>query len=87
MIITLEHEDIEAALIAWMNDKGIVAASTSTSIQWTQTGSRSGLGKRVSATINPQGKQDENVNSDFTLHKKDDADVKPLMFGSLDTPD
>jgi len=52
MIITLEHEDIETALLSWMNEKGMTANKETTSIDWTKS-RKTG---RVTAVINPTGK-------------------------------
>jgi hypothetical protein len=51
MIITLEHEDIEAALLAWMNDKGMVADAATTSIAM----SKARNSGRITAVIDPNG--------------------------------
>jgi len=52
MIITLEHEDVEAALLAWMNEKGMAANAATTSIDITKT-NKTG---RITAIMNPNGK-------------------------------
>ncbi len=51
MIITLEHEDIEAALLAWMNDKGMAADAATTSIAM----SKARNSGRITAVIDPNG--------------------------------
>lgn len=53
MIITLEHEDIEAALLAWMNDKGMAASADSTSIAMSKARNTG----RITAVIDPNGKE------------------------------
>jgi len=57
MIITLEHEDIEAALIAWMNEKGMVAPIETTTI----TTNKARNTGRLTAIINPTGNQVKTV--------------------------
>jgi len=60
MIITLEHEDIEAALISWMNEKGMAANADDTSIAMSKARNTG----RITAVIDPNGRggsQDEKV--------------------------
>ena len=52
MIITLEHEDIEAALLSWMNEKGMVANSSTTSIVMSKARNTG----RITAVIDPNGR-------------------------------
>ena len=57
MIITLEHEDIEAALLAWMNDKGMAADAATTSIAM----SKARNSGRITAVIDPNGNPPSNT--------------------------
>ena len=52
MIITLEHEDIEAALISWMNEKGMAANADDTSIAMSKARNTG----RITAVIDPNGR-------------------------------
>ena len=70
MIITLEHEDIEAALIAWMNEKGMAANAGATKI----TMSKARNTGRITAVIDPNGNAgSENIEIP-TLGEGDSAD-------------
>jgi hypothetical protein len=52
MIITLEHEDIENALLDWMSNKGMAADASTTSIAM----SKARNSGRITAVIDPNGK-------------------------------
>ena len=70
MIITLEHEDIEAALLAWMNDKGMAASADSTSIAMSKARNTG----RITAVIDPNGK--ESKGEPTTLATAEESDDK-----------
>jgi hypothetical protein len=81
MIITLEHEDIEAALIAWMNDKGMAANIGATKI----TMSKARNTGRITAVIDPNGNSDGPDVALPTLGEGDSADQVEAPDKSLFT--
>lgn len=85
MIITLEHEDIEAALISWMNDKGMAASIETTSIRTSKARSTG----RLTAVIDPNGKVStadintpEKVEEGETENTEDGVNVPSLKLFS-----
>ena len=81
MIITLEHEDIETALLSWMNEKGMAANKNTTSIDWTKS-RKTG---RITAVVNPNGiKGDATDSPDETPNP---APPNNLFGGSNDSDD
>ena len=63
MIITLEHEDIEAALISWMNEKGMAANADDTSIAMSKARNTG----RITAVIDPNGRGGSQVNEKVAI--------------------
>lgn len=84
MIITLEHEDIEAALLAWMNDKGMAASADSTSIAMSKARNTG----RITAVIDPNGKDSKTspqvtlANAEETTDDKVDNAGEKNLFDS-----